>query len=510
VRLLGHLRGHTIRYGSVVRDHVLEIDPARKANAEKILNTLTQEIEKTIADYEPLITTAEERALFTDFQQNWNAYAAQVPDVLAASNRKDVAEAGHLLLYQLQPQRTKSGETLLKAIDLNNKGAEAAGRNSAENYVIAFRMITLIVALGIVLGVCAGSLLIRHISRGIASIIMPMRELASGELAAVVPHQGENTEIGQMADTLQVFKDALIAKKAADEAATFEAEEKVRRAQRVGDITLGFEHMIGELVGSLSSASAELEAAAGTLTGNAEITQQRAGSADAASRNVSDHIQSVAAASEKITSSVTEIGRQVHESSRIARGAVAQAEKTNASIAELSLMAARIGDVVNLITAIADQTNLLALNATIEAARAGEAGRGFAVVAAEVKALAGQTAKATDEISVQITSMRSATDTAISAIRDINATIGTISEVSTTIAAAVGEQGAATKEIARNMQQAAELTTRFASDVADVNHGTSETGSASAQVLSSAQSLSKGSALLKIEVDKFLTAVRAA
>jgi methyl-accepting chemotaxis protein len=448
--------------------------------------------------------------LFGEFYQSWDAYVAQVADVLAASDRKDIVEATQLLLYQIQPLRARSGETLLKAIDLNNKGAEAAGRQATETYALAFRMIAVIVVLGIVLGVCAALLLVHEISRDIASIVRPMRNLAAGELTIVVPHQGEHTEIGQMADTLQVFKEALIAKRAADEAAIAEADVKVRRAQRVDDVTCQFEDMIGELANSLSSASTELEAAAGTLTGNAEVTQRRAGTADTASRVVSEHIHSVAAASEQITGSVTEIGRQVCESSRIARSAVEQAEKTNASIAELSLMAVRIGDVVKLITAIADQTNLLALNATIEAARAGEAGRGFAVVAAEVKALAGQTAKATDEISVQITGMRSATDTAIAAIKDVNTTISAISGISTTIAAAVEEQGAATEEIARHMQQAAQLTTQVASDVTDVNRGTSETGSASAQVLSSAQSLSRESARLKIEVDKFLTNVRAA
>jgi methyl-accepting chemotaxis protein len=510
VRLLGYLRGHTIRYGSVVRDHVLETDPSKKASAEKILKALTEEIEKAGADYEFLVTSVEERTLFDDFRQSWNAYVAQVPDVLAASNRKDIVEATQLLLHQIQPLRTRSGETLLKAIDLNNKGAEAAGRNATETFMAAFRMIAAIVALGIALGACTGLLLLRGISGDIATIIKAMRDLAAGELATVVPHQGESTEIGQMADTLQVFKDALIIKKLADDAAIAEADIKVRRAQRVDEVTRRFEDMIGELVSSLSSASTELEAAAGTLASNAEVTQRRAGTADSASRVVSEHIQSVAAASEQITSSVTEIGRQVNESNRIARSGVEQAEKTNASIAELSLMAGRIGDVVKLITAIADQTNLLALNATIEAARAGEAGRGFAVVAAEVKALAGQTAKATDDISAQITSMRSATDSAIAAIKDVNATIGTISEISTTIAAAVEEQGAATQEISRNMQQAAQLTTEVASDITGVNQGTSATGSASAQVLSSAQSLSQEGARLKIEVDKFLMTVRTA
>ena len=202
-----------------------------------------------------------------------------------------------------------------------------------------------------------------------------------------------------MADTLQVFKDALIAKKAAEEAASAEAVVKLQRAQRVDEVTRRFEAMVGELVGSLSAASTELEASAGTLTSTADLTQKLGrGEAATASQDVSSNVQSVSVACEEITSSVNEIGRQVHEATRVAKSAVAQAEKTDASIAELSTAAARIGDVVKLITAIAEQTNLLALNATIEAARAGEAGRGFAVVASEVKALAAQTAKATEEI----------------------------------------------------------------------------------------------------------------
>jgi methyl-accepting chemotaxis protein len=211
-----------------------------------------------------------------------------------------------------------------------------------------------------------------------------------------------------------------------------------------------------------------------------------------------------------MTSSVDEISRQVQESAKIADEAVKQAQQTDARINALSQAAGRIGDVVKLITAIAEQTNLLALNATIEAARAGEAGRGFAVVASEVKQLASQTAKATDEIGTQIAGMQAATNESVAAIKEIGGTISRIAQIASTIATAVEEQGAATQEIARNVQQAAHGTSKVASNITDVNRGAGETGSASTQVLASAQSLSRESHHLKAEVDKFLSTVRAA
>jgi methyl-accepting chemotaxis protein len=400
---------------------------------------------------------------------------------------------------------------LLKTVEdriASNLAAFIARIQSEATWSLA--VIASILALVMALCLVVAVMVKRDVSHGINSIITPMRALGEGDLAAAIPHQGEKTEIGQMADTLQVFKDALIAKKAADEAAATEAEAKIGRGQRIDAITREFEAMVGEMVSSLSSASTELEAAANTLTGTAETTQQLSSSATSASREVSDNVQSVAAASEEITSSVNEISRQVQESARVAHSAVQQAEKTDQSIAQLSQAASRIGDVVKLITAVAEQTNLLALNATIEAARAGDAGRGFAVVASEVKALAAQTAKATEEISTQIEGMQNATDASVSAIREIGKTIASISEISSTIASAVEEQGAATKEIARNMQEAARLSTQVASNVTDVNKNAGETGSASTQVLVSAQSLSKESGQLRLEVDKFLTAMRAA
>ena len=245
--------------------------------------------------------------------------------------------------------------------------------------------------------------------------------------------------------------------------------------------------MIGEIVETVSSASTELEASAATLTATADRSQELATTVAAASEEASTNVQSVASATEEMASSVNEISRQVQESARMAGEAVDQARTTNERVSELSKAAARIGDVVELINTIAGQTNLLALNATIEAARAGEAGRGFAVVASEVKALAEQTAKATGEIGQQISGIQAATRTSVGAIKEISGTIERLSEISSTIAAAVEEQGAATQEISRNVQQAAQGTQQVSSNITDVQRGATETGSASSQVLSAAQ-----------------------
>jgi methyl-accepting chemotaxis protein len=339
-----------------------------------------------------------------------------------------------------------------------------------------------------------------------------MRQLAIGNFDVQLPGLERNDEVGRMARAVEEFKVQAIAKA---ERETSEREQKTRElaaARRVELHSLAdsFETAVGNIIENVSSASNELENSAMVLTRSSAATQQLSGVVAAASEETSSNVQSVASATEEMTTSINEIGRQVLDSNRIATEAVNQAEKTDARIAELSLAANRIGDVTKLITTIAEQTNLLALNATIEAARAGEAGRGFAVVAQEVKALASQTAKATDEISRQIAGMQAATRESVLAIKEISGTIGRVSEIAATIAAAIEEQGAATQEIARSVQQAAIGTTQVATSIADVNRGAGDTGSASSQVLSSAQLLSNENKRLKAEVIKFLATVRAA
>jgi methyl-accepting chemotaxis protein len=349
------------------------------------------------------------------------------------------------------------------------------------------------------------------IVRPLKASVATMNRLAQGDLSVETPEPRRSDEIGEIMTALVVFKATglEVERMHADSLAT---DQRVAEQHKADMIRLAddFESAVGEIVETVSSASTELEASASTLTSTAERAEELATMVAAASEEASTNVQSVASATEEMSSSVNEISRQVQESARMAGEAVDQARTTNDRVGELSKAAARIGDVVELINTIAGQTNLLALNATIEAARAGEAGRGFAVVASEVKALAEQTAKATGEIGQQIAGIQSATQDSVNAIKEISGTIEKLSEISSTIAAAVEEQGAATQEISRNVQQAAHGTQQVSANITDVQRGASETGSASSQVLSAAKSLSSDSNRLKLEVGKFLNSVRAA
>jgi methyl-accepting chemotaxis protein len=350
-----------------------------------------------------------------------------------------------------------------------------------------------------------------RVSAPLGQIAAALQQLNEGKLDVAFATTRRNDEIGAINDALTLFRDqSLRIREIEQQRAESERKAADDRKAAMHRLADAFQGTVGGIVNTVSSTAGQLASAARTLTKTAETTQQLSGMVTTASEEASANVQSVASATEELTSSVNEIARQVHESSRIAGEAVKQAEKTDTRIAALSKAAGRIGDVVKLITAVAEQTNLLALNATIEAARAGEAGRGFAVVASEVKQLAAQTAKATDEIGSQITEMQSATAESVAAIKEISGTIGRVSDIAATIAAAVEEQGAATQEIARNVHQAATGTSQVVSNITDVNRGASDTGSASAQVLASAQSLSSESNNLKAEVEKFLLTVRAA
>ena len=393
------------------------------------------------------------------------------------------------------------------ALDLAKQHAEEAHSEAMRSLVMEAGLVVLALAL-----TCGLMVMIsRRVTRPLHVIQDGMMKLASGDLSVAEAYTGRHDEIGALGRAMKAFKDSLIeAEQLRARQKETEAQAAERRRAEMQKLADEFESAVGNIVGTVSSASSQLESAAGTLTKTAENTQHLSSVVASASEEASSNVQSVASAAEELTSSVNEIARRVQESSAIAIDAVAQAERTDARIAELSVAANRIGDVVKLITAIAGQTNLLALNATIEAARAGEAGKGFAVVAQEVKALATQTAKATDEIGAQISTMQAATQDSVAAIKEIGGTIRRVSEIAAAIAAAVEEQGAATEEISRNVQQAAQGTSEVADNITQVNRGANETGSASSQVLGSAQALARESGQLRSEVERFVRTVRAA
>jgi methyl-accepting chemotaxis protein len=435
---------------------------------------------------------------------------------LAAGSKADeimkAEEAGtHVLEQKMLPAAKEIDARIEKLMSANNEYTVLR-----QNQLMAALDRAAQVGLGV--GVLVILVLIGSAVFSVLSIARPVRriggvllELANGNKAVEIPYTARGDEVGDNARAAHTFKDNLIRiERMEAEQKDQEAAAAVARKAEMIKLADAFESAVGGIVNSVSSASQQLEAAAGTLSGTAEETQQLSGMVAAASEEASANVGAVASAAEEMSASVVEISRQVHDSSRIAGEAVKQAEHTDQRINELLKAAGRIGDVVKLITAIAEQTNLLALNATIEAARAGESGRGFAVVASEVKALAAQTAKATDEIGAQITGMQAATEDSVSAIKEIGATISRISDISTTIAATIEEQGAATAEIARNVSEAAKGTAEVAEKITHVNSGASSTGSASAQVLASAQSLSQESRSLRSEVEKFLNTVRAA
>jgi methyl-accepting chemotaxis protein len=374
------------------------------------------------------------------------------------------------------------------------------------------RLILMLAAGGFLIGAMLALLLGKGISRPMTAMCQAMRELAGGNFDVVLPGLGRRDELGEMAGAVEEFKMQAVAKAERDAAAQ-DAHNKASSAARRTELIRfadDFEAAVGAIVSNVSASAVQLEQAAGTLTRTAETTQSLSSQVAGASEEASSNMQSVATATEELSTSVDEIGRRVRDSNRIAEAAVLQAQQTDGRIGKLSRAAQEIGDVVKLITAIAEQTNLLALNATIEAARAGDAGRGFAVVAAEVKSLASQTAKATDEISSQILGMQGATQESVAAIKEIGGTIAQISTIASEIASAVEQQSSATQEIARNVQSVAQGTHEAAANITQVNRGATETGSASEEVLNSAKTLSTESTRLREELDRFMANIRAA
>jgi methyl-accepting chemotaxis protein len=511
VRLLGEIDTLTARTSGSMLRHTQAADPALLASIEKDTERFGKKLDEKKALYERIIASPEELALYETFTREFRAFETVRDTVLEISRKGQKAEA--FALYESKgiiPRRAAS-VALDKLIAINNEGAARAQAGSNDTYENTWAWGVGAMILGLVLSAGAALVIIHGVTRSIDSVVQPMQALADGDLTVSIPHQGQKTEIGTIANAVQVFKNGLIRMKALEEetaVARLEAEEQRKAGMR--QMADGFEAAVGGIIGMVSSSATELQATAQTMTATATETASQSTTVAAAAEEAASNVNTVAAAAEELGSSVQEIGRQVAGSAELAQRAVHEADQTGALVQELSGAVSRIGDVVGLISNIAGQTNLLALNATIEAARAGAAGKGFAVVASEVKAPAEQTAKATNEISGQIAQIQASTGQAVTSIGGITGRIREISGVATSIAAAVEQQGAATQEIVRNVAQAAMGTGEVTSNISGVAGAAEETGAAASQVLGAASELSRQSEHLGAEVARFLATVRAA
>jgi methyl-accepting chemotaxis protein len=469
--------------------------------------------EQQFLDLAPVLAQLDTATKDSDLNATAKSLGALLERYQTASRRAASLDADQLAL--VNGAMTQGGATLaedaVKAKD-SNVADQALTETAAQSVTGNGETLVMWLGLaGLAAGVVLAWLIGRGISRPVVAMCAAMRTLAGGDKTVEIPGVGRKDEIGQMADTVAVFKNNMIeADRLREETERQKAEAETARKTGMLRLADNFEAGIKGVVNSVASQATEMQSSAQAMTHTAEQATHQATAVAASVEEASANVQTVASSAEELSASVREIGQQVEHSSKISSQAVIEADKTNATVEGLAKTAQRIGDVVQLIETIAGQTNLLALNATIEAARAGDAGKGFAVVASEVKSLANQTAKATEEIRVQISEIQGATGQTVEAIRSIGATIRQMSEIATTIASAVEEQGAATREIATNVHQAAQGTSDIATNIEGVSRAATDTGSAATQVLGAAGELSKQAETLRRDVDEFLATVRAA
>ncbi len=490
--------------------HILATDAQDMARYDQLLEKIGGELRAEITDYEKMVMRDEERRLHQDLSNTLAPYLAESEKVLKLSRANDNETAraaamgeARVLFYKMQADMEALGK-------LNTEGANEAAAAAERTFGTVQTMVVLGAILAVTLTLTFALLLRNVLARPISHMTGAMRQLAEGDKAVAIPGVGRGDEVGDMAQAVQVFKDNMI--RADTLAAEQEAEHaaRERRAEVIEKLTADFRGSVGGLLQTITAAAGQMENTAQGMSATAAQTNNQAMTVASATEQASANVQTVATAAEELSSSIQEIGRQVEQSSRIAAATAEEARHTDATVKSLAEVSTRIGEVVSLINDIASQTNLLALNATIEAARAGEAGKGFAVVANEVKSLANQTAKATDEIGAQISAVQSATQQAVSAIGQIVSRIDDMTHIAASIASAVEEQSAATNEIARNVQEAAAGTQQVADAITGVTQAAAETGQAAGQVLDAARSLNVQADGLRDSITGFLDGVRAA
>ncbi|WP_445376367.1 methyl-accepting chemotaxis protein [Niveispirillum fermenti] len=429
---------------------------------------------------------------------------------LATAGRGQDAE--DLVMRSFDPRMEGLRDANIALTDNIRKAIDDGAAAAAANVDAATYSMLLVAGIGSLLSVALSLYVaIITITRPLGAVTDAMDKVARGDLALSVPGLDRGDEVGRLATGLEQFRqNALESRRMREQMEEAEKQAAADRRRALHQMADQFESSVSSVVSQVASAATQLQGNARDLSGMAETTRNQTGMVAASTGQTSANVQTVAASAEEMTGSIGEITRQVGSAATISRTATERAEETNRTIQALASEANAIGTVVQLIADIASQTNLLALNATIEAARAGEAGKGFAVVASEVKSLATQTAKATDDIASRIASMQQATNSAVSATVEVTHTIGEINEIATAIAAAVEQQDAATREIARNVQQAAVGTQEIATNISVVDETAQNTGQAANQLLGAAGELSREADRLRVEVDRFLAEVRAA
>jgi len=512
IGMIGRVNVAAQQYRIQEASHIFAATPQEMQTYEDRMAGLLDEMAAVRARFErEALSPGRETELYRQFAAAWDSYRAIGKDRLQPLSRaNDNENAGRVFRGESREAFLTATGLLRDLADLNAEDGRAAADHGAQAYSAGKTWI--FAALGLAVAICltAGLFLVRSVSDPVRALTGTMNRLARHELSVDVEGTQRGDEIGAMARAVQVFKDGLIeaGRLAAAEAA--EQRAKQRRTETVDRLVRDFEGTMAGALETVGASAGQLDSTARSMAEVARHASGEAAAASAAAGQTSANVQTVASATEEMASSIQEIGRQVSRSTAIAGQAVEQAARTNDTVRGLSEAAQRIGEVVQLISSIASQTNLLALNATIEAARAGEAGKGFAVVASEVKSLASQTAKATEDIAAQVQAIQTATGGAVDAIQGISGTIVTINEISTAIAAAVEEQAAATHEISRSVQQASVGTQEVTGNIARVSQAADETGAAATQVLGAAGALTKQADTLRGEVERFLSAIKAA